>query len=121
MKSILVVDDDPAILEAIQISLELEGYIVHTAHDGVGALDLAQKESPQLMVLDVLLSGDDGRDIAKKIKSMTNTASIPIVMMSAHPNIEQSVLDAGADHFMPKPFDIDQLLSFAHKYLKNQE
>ncbi|HRN95819.1 MAG TPA: response regulator [Candidatus Levybacteria bacterium] len=116
---ILVVDDDAAILEAIQVLLELEGYSVRTATDAQTALQAVQKHQPQLVVLDVLLSGDDGRDIAKQLKSAPPTSAIPIVMMSAHPNVRQSVIDAGADDFMSKPFDMDVLLGFAAQYTHN--
>lgn len=116
---ILVVDDDSSILEAIQILLEYEGYAVCTAHDAKTALKVALTKKPHLVVLDVLLSGDDGRDIAKRLKTTPMTQQIPILMMSAHLNIRQSVIEAGADEFIPKPFDIDVLLRFVEHYTKD--
>lgn len=111
MKKILVVDDDQAILEAISVSLEFENYAVVTADSADSAFHLAQSESPDLIILDVLLSGDDGRDVARRIKGSEVTRMIPIIMVSAHPNVQESVLEAGADHFLAKPFDFDNLLA----------
>ena len=116
MKKVLVVDDDVAILEAIQVSLELEDYVVCTATDGIMAVQKAKTELPQLIILDVLLSGSDGRDIARTLKSTQETQTIPIVMVSAHQNIRESVLEAGANDFLPKPFNIDDLLKLASEY-----
>ena len=120
MKKILVVDDDDAILEAIQISLELDEYIVCTANDGKSAIAVAIREKPDMIILDVLLSGDDGRDVARTLKGDQTTATIPIVMVSAHPNVHQTVLDAGADDFLAKPFDINDLLEKASFYTNRQ-
>jgi DNA-binding response OmpR family regulator len=116
---ILVVDDDAAILEAIQITLELEGYVVMTAKDAKAALETAYHVKPKLVVLDVRIAGDDGRDVAKQLKRSPQTADIPIIMMSAHPNVQESVLEAGADNFMPKPFNIKDLLDYAALYTKS--
>ncbi len=116
MKKILVVDDDSAILEAVQISLELDNYIVFTAVDGKSAIEAALQKHPDMIILDVLLSGDDGRDVAQTLKNDTATAAIPIVMVSAHPNVKQTVLDAGADDFLSKPFDIHDLLEKVSNY-----
>ena len=111
MKKILVVDDDKAILEAISVSLEFENYGVVTADSARSAIHAVQTQAPDLIILDVLLSGDDGRDIARRIKKSDDTHRIPIIMVSAHPNVRESVLEAGADHFLAKPFDVDDLLS----------
>lgn len=120
MKKILVVDDDVAILEAVQASLEFDDYLVCTATDGKNAIDKAISESPDMIILDVLLSGDDGRDVARVLKSDIVTSSIPILMVSAHPNVQQTVLDAGADDFLPKPFDVNELLEKASVFTNRQ-
>lgn len=120
MKKILVVDDDEAILEAVQASLEFDDYIVHTATDGAMAIKKAVSENPDMIILDVLLSGDDGRDVARTLKSDRSTDSIPILMVSAHPNVQQTVLDAGADDFLSKPFDVNDLLEKASMYTNRQ-
>lgn len=117
MEQILVVDDDPDILDALQFVLEDAGYTVKTCKDGEHAESLANGISksansyPKLIILDVLLSGKDGREICKKLKHNPKTKHIPIVMISAHPAVKQSVFDSGANKFIPKPFDILDLLN----------
>jgi DNA-binding response OmpR family regulator len=117
---ILVVDDDLDILDAVRFMLEDEGYQVQTSekgdyaeslHDGNGGL-------PDLILLDVLLSGKDGRTICHTLKTRDETKHIPIVMLSAHPDAEHSVKVVGADAFVAKPFTIDLLLDTIAKLLR---
>lgn len=107
-KKILVVDDDPAILEVIQIILEDNNYDVTTSLSGKIFEDL--NKLPDLILLDVLLSGEDGRDIIKKLRSNEHTKKVPVIMISAHPSAGDAVLKLGANDFISKPFDIDDLL-----------
>lgn len=109
---ILVVDDDPGILDALHVLFESEGYRVHTCEKGdyVEALRDDIGTLPDLIVLDVLLSGKDGRTICRTLKSQDATRRIPVVMISAHPGAEQSVKEVGADAFVAKPFAIDAML-----------
>jgi len=111
-RQILVVDDDPGILETIRLMLEDEGYFVQTSEKGDYAESLRDDNDglPDLIVLDVLLSGKNGRAICKKLKSQYDTRHIPVVMISAHPDAERTVKDVGADAFVAKPFSIDTLL-----------
>lgn len=111
--AILVVDDDPAILDALRFLFEDEGYRVQTSEKGDYAESLRDDNGglPDLIVLDVLLSGKDGRTICRKLKSQDDTRHIPIVMISAHPDAERSVKEVGADAFVAKPFSIDDLLA----------
>jgi CheY-like chemotaxis protein len=115
---VLVVDDDPDILDAIRFLLEDEGYTVTTTekgeyaenlHDGNGGL-------PDLIILDVLLSGKDGRTICRTLKSRPDTQHIPIIMISAHPDAETAAYEVGADHFVAKPFDMFQLLELVEQF-----
>lgn len=111
MKKIAVVDDDLDILHAIQFVLEDAGYEVTASEKGEFAENLAKQNClPDLLILDVLLSGKDGRAICQKLKSKKETQHLPILMISAHPSAQQTVSAAGADDFLPKPFDIDALL-----------
>lgn len=118
-KQILVVDDNPDILEAIQFVLESENYHVITTVKGEDAENLrrTKKGLPALILLDVLLSGKDGRVICKKLKAQKNTKHIPIIMISAHPSAKRSITKVGADDFIAKPFQIDTLLQTIKKYL----
>jgi DNA-binding response OmpR family regulator len=115
MQRILVVDDDPDILEAIQFVLETDYEVFTDLGDGVERK--IQKHAPQLVLMDILLSGKDGRDITKKLKQDGKTKNIPIILLSAHPNIESTIQTCGADDFIPKPFDMNILLSKVEKYI----
>lgn len=117
-KKILVVDDDPDILDALQLMLEDAGYEVTTSEKGDYAENLRDTNGglPDVIILDVLLSGKDGRLICQKLKGQDETRHIPIIMISAHPNARQSVTAVGADDFVAKPFDMDELLAKIAKY-----
>ncbi len=112
-KKILVVDDDPDILDALQLTLEDADYQVTTTEKAEYAENLhdTNGDLPDMIILDVLLSGKDGRLICQKLKSQETTRHIPILMISAHPNAQHSVKAVGADAFLAKPFDIDELLA----------
>lgn len=117
-KKILVVDDEPDILEFLQIVLQEEGYVVIITDKGDDVEKLPiMNNLPDLILLDVLLSGKDGREIVRYLKRQEETKHIPIIMFSAHPNAEQTVEEAGAEDFVAKPFDIDFLLKKIEQYL----
>ncbi len=118
-KKIVVVDDDLDILEAFQFTLEEAGYEVTTTARGEDAENLRAIEGglPDLIILDVFLSGKDGRLICQKLKSQEETRHIPILMISAHPSAKQAIKEIGADDFLPKPFDVDELLAKIAHYL----
>jgi DNA-binding response OmpR family regulator len=115
-RKILVVDDDPDILEALSFMLDAYGFQVET--DSGGRVEKRIKEyGPNLLLLDMLLSGLDGRDIVKKLKSEKATKSLPIIMISAHPSAARTIKDSGADDFLAKPFEMDELLKRINKYI----
>src|SRR5690348_2276001 len=99
-KKILVVDDDPDILEFLQVILEEEGYTVATTDKGDYVGKLHDGELPTLILLDILLSGRDGREIVKSLKSHKETKHIPVIMFSAHPSAETTARACGADDFI---------------------
>ena len=109
-KKILVVDDEPDILEFLQIIFEEAGYLVATTEKGDYLDKFKSNPLPDLVLLDMLLSGKDGREIVKQLKSQAKTRHIPVIMFSAHPSAQKTALAAGADDFVEKPFDIDTLL-----------
>ena len=117
--SILVVDDDPGILDALRFLFEEEGYQVQTSEKGDYAESLRDITGglPDLIILDVLLSGKDGRTICRSLKEQDETNHIPIIMISAHPDAERSVKDVGADAFVAKPFSIDDFLDLVNQLL----
>ncbi len=119
-KKVLVVDDDPSILFFMEAMLEDAGYRVVTMEKGDGVEPLLADNPPQLIILDMLLSGQDGRDITRKLKQSEQTRHIPIIMVSAHPGAEKTVRAAGADDFLPKPFEMDDLLALVAKHIKQE-
>lgn len=116
-KRILIVDDEPDILEFLQVILEEEGYGVVTSDKGEYLEQLHNGGLPDLILVDVLLSGKDGREIVKYLKSQKETKTIPVIMFSAHPSAEETARQAGAEDFLAKPFDIDSLLAKISRHL----
>jgi DNA-binding response OmpR family regulator len=114
---ILIIDDDAAILEAVQVFLESEGYSVNTSPDGSVVLGDNIKYHPDLILLDLLLSGKDGRKVVQQLRYQPETKDTPVIIMSAHTVRAEEALMAGAQEFLPKPFDISNLLVLIEKYL----
>ncbi|WP_158798175.1 response regulator transcription factor [Pedobacter sp. L105] len=117
-KKILAVDDDNDILDVIRIILEEEGYEVFTLANGKHVFDMVKENAPDLILLDVMLGGLDGRDICRALKEDQNYKNIPVVMISASHNLNNLLLMPGApDNFLAKPFDIDHLLAMVKAQL----
>ena len=108
---VLVVDDDPKILSLLRRGLSFAGYAVDTAVDGEAALAAARDRPPDIVVLDVMLPGVDGLEVCRRLR--LGDASLPILMLTAKDRIPDRVagLDAGADDYLVKPFDFDELLA----------
>ena len=115
-KRILIVDDDEALLEAVKMALEIEDYEVKTLSKSQEVLKIIKEFNPDLILLDYLLSGEDGRDVASRIRAMPHGKQVPIIMFSAHPNARNSLGKFGIDDFLPKPFDLDVLIDMVGKY-----
>lgn len=116
-KKILVADDDPAIVDAVKMMLELHGYEVDTTVDGETIYKM-KKNYPDILLLDIWMSGQDGRKICKSIKKDPFTKNIPVIMISASKDVRNSAKEAGADDFIEKPFEQEDLLRLIEKYLK---
>lgn len=116
-KKILIVEDDSAIAEFLQDLLELEGYTVATTEKAEYVEKLLSGDLSDLILLDVLLSGKDGREIVKQLKSQDETKHIPVIMFSAHPSAEKTAREAGADDFIAKPFEVDELLEMLERWV----
>lgn len=121
MKKILIVDDDEGILDAVSALLESSNFDVETSPNGEILEDLKKENLPDLILLDVLLSGKDGRELCKMLKNQKHTKQIPVIMLSAHPSAYASVKSYGADEFIPKPFEMDQLLSTINRFLSSKK
>lgn len=111
MNRILVIDDDEAINELVKINLELFGYEVITAKDGIQGYALVKQEKPDLVVLDVMMPEVDGYTVAKRIRENQQTNHIPILMLTALNMVEDKVkgFDIGVDDYLVKPFEMDEL------------
>jgi len=110
---ILVVDDEPSILELIRVNLEREGYEVETAADGRVALEAVARSQPDLILLDVMLPGLDGLAVCRTLHNDVATRDIPIIMLSARGEELDKILglEMGADDYITKPFSPRELLA----------
>ncbi|WP_326659417.1 response regulator transcription factor [Streptomyces sp. NBC_00385] len=108
---ILIVDDEPAVREALQRSLAFEGYGTEVAVDGLDALTKAESYDPDLIVLDIQMPRMDGLTAARRIRATGTTT--PILMLTARDTVGDRVtgLDAGADDYLVKPFELDELFA----------
>jgi two-component system response regulator MprA len=108
---VLIVDDEPAVREALRRSLAFEGYDTALAADGLAALEQADSYRPDAIVLDVLMPRMDGLTTARRLRSTGVTT--PILMLTARDTVGDRVtgLDAGADDYLVKPFELDELLA----------
>src|SRR5882757_5857680 len=108
---ILIVDDEPAVREALRRTLAFEGYETALAADGVAALERTESFRPDAIVLDVLMPRMDGLTTARRLRSTGVTT--PILMLTARDTVGDRVtgLDAGADDYLVKPFELDELLA----------
>ena len=110
---ILVVDDDPDLVRAMRLRLRANHYDIATATDGYTAIATAQKERPDLIVLDLGLPAGDGFVVLERLQTSDTLSSIPVIVLSARDpqNNEQRALKAGAAAFFQKPADNDELLN----------
>lgn len=115
-KKVLVADDDPSILEAIQLMLEDAGYDVVTTVNGETVYQM-EKEYPDLLLLDIWMSGQNGSDICKFLKSRESTKNIPIIIISANKDTQEIAKEAGADDFIAKPFEMNKLLAKVNEHI----
>ena len=106
---VLVLDDDPDIGTMIRAMLKLRGYDVVVTENAQEMFNSLSQGPVHLILSDMLLSGDDGTDICSRLKADPATSDIPVIMFSAHPNARELCIKAGADAFIGKPFDIQEL------------
>ena len=124
MKRVLVVDDNLDILHLVQIILKSHGFEVLVSPKGQDVIAKTECFSPQVILLDVFLSGYDGRDICRELKGNPKTKDIPVIMFSAHTKREDIIRECDADDFIAKPFEVNELVakvnySLVHKNNNN--
>lgn len=115
-KTILIADDDEGILDATSAILEFEGYTVKSTLNGASVLSW-EGMLPDLLLMDIWMSGTDGTDVCRQLKSNEATRHLPVIMISASHDIEQYAMNAGADDFLAKPYDMKELLEKVKKWL----
>ena len=120
MTKILVIDDDTAINELVKINLELQGYKVLQAYNGVEGFALAKQEQPALIILDVMMPEVDGYTVAQRIRQCAEIAETPIIMLTALSELNNKVegFNLGVDDYLTKPFEIEELIVRTRALLK---
>jgi CheY-like chemotaxis protein len=118
-KRILIADDDPVILRLIQVNLELEGYEVLTANNGEEAVQVANAEHPDLVILDIMMPRLDGYQACEQLKATESTREIPVIFLSA--KAQQGDIEKGQSFgvaaYLTKPFDPTELLEVVEKHV----
>ena len=109
MKTVLVVDDEPGLRAVVRAILDDEGYAVLEAPHGPAMLALLAQAHPDLVLLDVMMPGGDGRDAYRELRTRADLPDVPVVMMSAV--VQPDGLDPSIAAFLRKPFDLDHLLA----------
>ena len=117
---ILVIDDDTSINELIKVNLELGGYNVVQAYDGIKGFALAKQELPSLIILDVMMPEVDGFTVAKRVRENPSTKDVPIIMLTALSQLNDKAngFNIGVDDYLVKPFEIEELLMPVKALLK---
>ncbi|MBA3945408.1 MAG: response regulator transcription factor [Herpetosiphonaceae bacterium] len=120
MATVLVVDDDPHIRSVLSRGLRFEGYDVELAIDGPHALQLARSNPPDIVVLDVMLPALDGLEVCRRLR---RGLEVPILMLTARDAVPDRIagLDSGADDYLVKPFDFDELLARIRALLRRAQ
>ena len=119
---VLIVDDEPDIVESIKFNLELENIECMEAYDGKEGFSKVRKENPDLIILDIMLPNMNGYKISRLLKFDESYKHIPIIMLTARTQANDIKLgeETGADEYVTKPFDMDMLVALVKKYLSDK-
>ena len=117
MSRILIIDDDPDVRTVMNVLMKKQGYEVETASRQEEALEKLHSFQPTVVLLDVLLSGADGRELCRTIKATESLRHIPVIMFSAHPGAADNIASYGADEFISKPINTEALLRKVESFL----
>ncbi len=119
-QQIIIIDDDPGILEVMQMTLEYEGYQVKASTNSKCFRQLQPGNLPNLILLDVQLAGEDGRALCRQLKTNKLTKDIPVILASAIDVGNQVRREKCADDFLAKPFSLYTLIDKVHQYASEQ-
>jgi len=122
-KKILVIEDDPSTLRFIEYTVQQEGLQVLTERNGLDGLKSAQTKQPDLIILDIMLPGLDGYEVCHRLRQKAETASIPILMLSAKARQEDkdTGIRVGADDYLTKPVDPSEIVTKVQTLLANTD
>ena len=115
-KRVLVVDDHLKVLRFVELDLRLRGFEVFSTTSGQEALDLVKSAKPDIMLLDIIMPGMDGFELLRQLRAFTD---LPVIAFSASPGNRDSAIRVGANDFMPKPFDADEMVVRINKLLRD--
>lgn len=118
---ILVLDDDPDICTMITMMLKYNGYAAADANNEEDAIKILHAKHIDLVIMDMLLSGVNGTDVCRRLKQDKKTSSIPVLMFSAHPNAKGACFAAGADDFIAKPFEMNDIMAKIHFFVNEKQ
>ncbi|HEY8932995.1 MAG TPA: response regulator transcription factor [Rariglobus sp.] len=123
MQKILIVEDERDIADLIGFNLERNGYTVVKAYDGISGTEVALRERPDLIILDLMLPGRDGYGVFKELRRDARTTQIPVIMLTARAQTEDRIqgLEAGADDYLTKPFSPKELMLRVGAVLKRAD
>jgi DNA-binding response OmpR family regulator len=123
-KYVLVVDDDPDLVETVSMNLEAKGYRVGTAYDGIEAQESIQADKPDMIVLDVMMPRKNGYELCNELKSDPQYKDVPILMLTAVGSAvgsttytHQDGMQLEADDYLPKPVDMDRLVALVDELM----
>lgn len=119
-KKILVIDDEPELVKAVEVRLRTSGYEVEVAYDGPSGIDKAKQTKPDLILLDIIMPKMDGYQVAKKLMVDPETKDIHIIIFSASQerDLEKKCRELGVTNFITKPFETSELLGLVNKFLQ---
>lgn len=121
MPRIMIIDDDKDLLTITGSSLKQKGFIISVQSEWEAAAKEMLQFKPQVILLDVFLSGLDGLEVCKKLKANTYTRHIPVIIFSGYPRVgEAAIYEFGADGFISKPFETAELVKKIHKVLEKK-
>ncbi len=121
-KRILIVDDERDIVKAVTIRLQVNGFEVISAFDGIQGVFAAHKERPDLILLDIRMPGADGFTVAEQLRNSRLTRDIPVVFLtgSPEPKAQERALEVGARFYVKKPYDPEELLDAVRRALERE-